>query len=226
MNMHSKVTIVIPARNEECTIGTVIDAVRPYGAEIVVIDDHSIDNTRIIAEQKGVKVLSNLGRPGKGFAIRLAIDYIKSDIILFIDADSSHKNEDIPKLLKPILDGKADMVVASRIKGGSGELFTTFAEIIRLAGVIISSAFVNLMWKTKLTDIHNGFRAIKLDTAKQLDLKEPRFAIEQEMTIKILKAKKNILEIPSYEFKRQHGESKLNVIVNLFDCLRCLLRNI
>lgn len=226
MDIYPKVTIVIPARNEENTIETVIDTVKPYGTEIVVIDDHSTDNTRIIAEQKGVKVLPNLRRPGKGFAIKFAIDYIKSDIILFIDADGSHKSEDIPKLLKPIVDGMADMVVASRIMGGSGEQFTTFAEIIRLAGVIISSAFINLMWKVKLTDIHNGFRAIKVDVVKRLDLKEPRFAIEQEITIKLLKEKKNILEMPSYEFKRQYGESKLNVIVNLFDCLRCLVRNI
>lgn len=224
--MNSKVTIVIPAKNEEITVGSVIDAVKPYGTEVVVIDDHSTDNTRIIAEQKGIKVLSNFGKAGKGGAIRFAIDNIGGDVILFIDADCSHKSEDIPKLLKPIFDGRADMVIASRIKGGSGELFGSFTEIMRLIGIIISSSLISLIWGVKLTDVHNGFRAIKSDVAKQLDLKESRFAVEQEMTIKCLKKKKKILEIPSYEFRRQLGKSHLNPILNLFDCIRCLFRNV
>lgn len=224
--MNSKVTIVIPAKNEEVTIGSVIDAVRPYSKEVIVIDDHSTDNTRTTAEQKGIKVLSNLGRPGKGCAIRFAIDNIEGGVILFIDADCSHKGEDIPRLLKPIFDGRADMVVASRIKGGSAELFGSFTEIMRLIGIVISSSLISLIWGMKLTDIHNGFRAIRLDIAKQLDLKEPRFAVEQEMTMKCLKRRKKILEISSYEFRRRYGKSQLNSMLNLFDCIRCLIKNL
>ena len=123
--MNTKVTIVIPARDEETTVGSVIDSVKPYADKVVVVDDHSLDRTRLIAERKKAKVLANPSRAGKGLVIRFAIDRINSDTIVFIDADSSHKGEDIPKLLKPIFDGKADMVIASRIKGGSGE-FGTF----------------------------------------------------------------------------------------------------
>lgn len=224
--MNSKVTAVIPARDEETTVESVIDGVKSYVDEVIVIDDHSTDSTQIVAEQKGIKVLSNLEKPGKGSAIRFAIDNIKSDIVLFIDADCSHKSEDIPKMLKPILNGKADMVTASRIKGGSGELFGSFTELMRLIGIIVSSSVINSIWGGKLTDVHNGFRAIKLDVLKQLGLKESRFAIEQEMTIKCLKKRKKVLEISSYEFRRLHGKSHLNPILNLLDCIRCLVRNI
>lgn len=221
-----KIVIAIPTNNEEATIGDVIDAVRAYADEVIVIDDHSTDGTRIITEQKCIKTLLNPGRPGKGFAIRYAIDNIESDIIVFIDADGSHKSGDIPQLLRPIINGRADMVIASRVKGGSAELCSSFSELMRLTGITISSTIIGLIYGAKLTDVHNGFRAVKLDTAKHLILKEPRFAIEQEMTLQYLKKGKKVIEIPSYEFRRLHGKSHLNPLLNLFDCIRCLIRNI
>ena len=170
------VTVIVPAKNEEKNIGPVIDAIKKStNAKIIVIDDNSSDNTSAIVKQRGIKVLKNPGKPGKGRVIKFAIDNVTSDIIVFMDADLSHNAEDIPSLVKPIVDGEASMVVASRLIVGSEELFAKITEWIRGIGVVLSTHIINLLYNIKLTDIHNGFRSIKLDIAKQLNLKEPSY---------------------------------------------------
>lgn len=216
---YREVTVIIPARNEEHTIGPILDRLLlDFSSDrIMVVVDSSVDHTSLIARQKNVKVLEDKSK-GKGSAIRLAIESAESAILVFIDADGSHKPEDIPALIKPILDDRADLVIASRLKGGSEEFSGNMNNIIHYLGNVFASFIVNLAWgrgKKVVTDCNNGFRAIRRAVAKQLDLREDSFAIEQEMTVKCLKRGYRIQEISSYEFKRKHGKSRVNTLTML-----------
>ena len=205
-----KVTVVIPTKNEEQTLPEVIERVRPYADEILVVDGHSTDRTREVAEAAGVRVILD-NRKGKGAALRHVINFVETEITVFIDADGSHDPEDIPKLIYPILKGEADHVVASRLTGGSSELHGGFDEFFRLAGSSFITAMINWRFKVKLSESQNGFRAIKTDVMKQLGLQENITTIEQEMTMRTLKKGFRIAEVPSHEHTRKMGYSKISV---------------
>ncbi|MCX5899335.1 MAG: glycosyltransferase family 2 protein, partial [Proteobacteria bacterium] len=180
-----KVTVVIPTLNEEHTLPDVIEGVRPYADEILVVDGHSTDLTREVAEASGVRVILD-NRKGKGAALRHVINFVTTEITVFIDADGSHDPADIPKLIYPILKGEADHVSASRLIGGSSELHGGFDEFFRLTGSSLITALINWRFKVKLSESQNGFRAIKTDVMKQLGLQENITTIEQEMIMRTL----------------------------------------
>ena len=124
-----KISIIIPAKNEEFIIKELIDSCRQYASEIIVIDGHSKDKTYEISKNLGAIVYKD-NKLGKGDAIRLSITKATRDILVFIDADGSHDPHDIPKLIMPILNDEADHVSGSRSKGGSDELHGEFFSII------------------------------------------------------------------------------------------------
>ena len=132
------VTIVVPAKDEEETIGDVLVGARPYGDEILVIDGHSQDKTREITLGCGAHVILDNGR-GKGAALRKGIQQARGDVLVFIDADGSHDPNDIPRLLAPIRAGEADHVSASRMLGGSYELHGTRWASSSVSGAMRSS---------------------------------------------------------------------------------------
>jgi dolichol-phosphate mannosyltransferase len=202
------VTIVIPTLNEEETIAGVIEQCTRYGNEIIVVDGHSTDRTKEIAISYNVKVLVDNG-DGKGAALRLALSHATGDIVVFIDADGSHNPQDIPRLIQPIVEGRADHVTGSRILGGSSELFGGFNEFMRLAGSSFITECINWRFKVKLSDSQNGFRAIRRAVALQLDLKEKITTIEQEMVMQTLKKGYVMAEVPSHEQRRIVGDSKI-----------------
>ena len=104
-----------------------------------------------------------------------------------LNEEEKSETSDIPKLIKPIIEGGADMVIGSRILGGSDELHGTFNKFIRNTGNNFLAVLVNKKWKTELSDIENGFRAIKRTVFNDLGLKSKGFTIEQEMVLKCLK---------------------------------------
>jgi len=202
-----RVSVVIPAKNEALTIRDIIKEAKKYAFEVLVIDGNSQDDTRKIAEQEGAKVFQDAGK-GKGVAVRLGIEKAQGDIIVFIDADGSHDPRDIPKLVIPIVPkDEADMVIASRGKGGSDELQGDIDKCTRQLGSEIIVLIINLRWKQRLTDVQNGFRAIRASVAKSLNLKENITTIEQEMVMKALKKGLRISEVPSHEYERKYGTS-------------------
>ena len=205
-----KISAVIPTLNEEATIARIIEGCRPHADEIIVVDGHSTDRTRQIAESAGVKVIQDHNK-GKGEALRHAIKYVAGDIILFVDADGSHNPDDIPKLIQPIIDNEADHVSGSRLIGGSSELHGGFDECFRLMGSSFVTACINWKFKVRLSESQNGFRAIRTDVIKQLDLKENITTIEQEMIMKTLKKGFRMAEVPSHENKRTAGYSKISL---------------
>ena len=209
--MKPRISIIIPTKNEEETIGEIIDAVKPHGDEIMVVDGKSRDRTREIALAKNTKIVIDSGQ-GKGAAIRAGIKEAQGDIIVFIDADGSHDAADIPRLVEPIIEEEADMVIGSRMRGGSDELHGTLKEMIRLWGSGVITLAINWRFGKNITDYQNGFRALRTSMARALTLKEKHTTIEQEMSIDCIKKGYRIIEVPTHEYRRRGGVSKVNTL--------------
>ena len=205
-----KISVIIPTLNEEKTLPEIIEGVKAHADEILVVDGHSSDSTRKVAQEMGIKVILD-NKKGKGEALRHAIQFVNGDIIVFIDADGSHDPRDIPRLLEPILNDGADHVSGSRLMGGSSELHGGFDECFRLMGSSLITACINWKFKVKLSESQNGFRAIKTDVIKRLGLRENITTIEQEMIIKTLKKGFRMAEVPTHEHKRKMGYSKIRL---------------
>jgi len=204
------ISIVIPAKNEERTIAEIVRSALIYSTDVLVIDGNSTDNTAEIAKAAGARVINILPK-GKGHALCGSIEHIKNPITVFMDADGSHIPEDIPKIVEPIIEGKADHVSGSRLLGGSDELHGTFDETLRLMGSSFITACINWKFKVRLSESQNGFRAIRTDVLRKLNLKEKITTIEQEMIIKTLKLGYRMAEVPSHERRRFFGESNIKL---------------
>ena len=210
----SKVSIVIAAKDEGEGLKQVIESVKPYASEIILVDGHSKDKTREIAQRENIKYILDHGL-GRGAAVRLGIDIARNEIVVLFDADGSHEAKDIPKLVFRILKKQADLVICSRRTGGSFDLNPGFSGIIRSGGADLLAFLVNQKFKTNFSDIIYSFRAIRKKTAKKLNLKSNGFTIEQEMVVSCLKKGLKVIEIPSREEKRAWGKSKLKTLTGL-----------
>lgn len=208
--MTMKISVVIPTKNEEPMLAEIIERCRPYADELLVVDGHSADGTRDVAQSLNVRVVLDHGK-GKGDGLREAIKHVAGDVIVFIDADGSHDPSDIPRLLQPILDGQADHVTGSRPRGGSDELHGDLEKFCRMVGSDIITLGINYRFDVRLTDSQNGFRAIRTGVARQLDLKEDLTSIEQEMIIKTLRRGYRMAEVPAHEYARRHGASNIKL---------------
>ena len=209
-SIRDRVTVVICAKNEAETIGKVLLSVKPFAGCTLVVDGHSGDETAAIAAEHGAEVVQDGGK-GKGQAIRCSMDYVRTDITVFMDADGSHVAADIPLLVNPIVKDEADHVSGSRLLGGSSELHGGFDECFRLMGSSLITACINWKFKGRLSESQNGFRAIKTDVLRQLDLREDITTIEQEMIIKTLTQGFRMGEVPTHEYAREAGESKISL---------------
>jgi dolichol-phosphate mannosyltransferase len=219
------VSVVIPTKDEEGLIGEIIDAVRPYATEILVVDGHSTDRTREIAARLGARVILDGGR-GKGEALRRSFTEARCGILVFIDADGSHDPSDIPHLVAPIRLGEAELAIASRTRGGSDELHGTAEQLLRYVGSQLIMLAINYRWDVRLTDSQNGFRAIRRDVALALGLTSNLTTIEQEMLMRALKQGCRVVEVPSHEYERRCGVSKVRVWRLWWAYLWSLARNI
>jgi dolichol-phosphate hexosyltransferase len=220
-----KITVVIPALNEGLTIGEVISASKAYARDIIVVDGHSRDDTVAMARSLGVRVILD-HRKGKGDAIRTALPQIGTEITVFIDADGSHDPHDIPCLVEPILKGKADHVSGSRLIGGSGELHGGFNEFFRLMGGSFITTCINRHFGVLLSESQNGFRAIRTEVLRSLALQENISTIEQEMIIKTLKKGYRVAEVPTHEYRRKEGYSKIEIRRVAFRYLWSMVKNL
>jgi dolichol-phosphate hexosyltransferase len=207
----SSYSIVVPARNEEETIGNVLEVVSHMTDDLIVVDGQSSDETVGIARRYGARVVQDNGR-GKGDAVRVGLAHARYPITVFIDADGSHEPKDIPALVAPIVAGEADLVMASRMLGGSEELFGSIFEVVRLMGSLVISLSINYRYGVRLTDYQNGFRAIRTEVGRTIGLTSDITTIEQEMAMKCLKQGYRVIELPSHEYRRKGGVSKISVV--------------
>jgi dolichol-phosphate mannosyltransferase len=208
MRRQLTVTVVLPTKNEAGGIGEIVQAVKPYADEILVIDGHSTDGTADLARQAGARVVLDNGR-GKGAAVKLGIAEARGDILVFMDADGSHEPASIPSLIAPLLHGQADLVVGSRHHGGSDEWRGDLDNFLRAVGAGLITLAINYRWNVRITDALNGFRAIKRSVAAALDLTADDFDIEQQMVTRCLRKGYRVAEVASHESLRKWGRSKL-----------------
>ena len=220
-----KTTIIIPTKNESRTIKKIIQGSKKYADEIIVVDSNSKDYTADMARKLGVKVVTDLGK-GKGAAERFGARHAKHEILVFIDADGSYDTNDIKKLVEPIKKNKADLVLGSRMLGGSDELHSNLNQFLRLMGNTIFTLIINYRFNKRLTDCESGFRAIKKKVFFNIKTKENGFTIEQEVVIKCLKRGYKVSEVPAHEYVREHGSSNLNVLIDGFKFIGSLIKNI
>ena len=202
--------MAIMTRNEEATVEEAVRGVMPFADETLVVDGHSTDRTREIAESLGARVALDNGH-GKGDGIRKAIEIASGDVIIFFDADCSHDPRDIPALAAPILAGECDLVIGSRWTGGSDELGGDLSKLIRNTGSSIITLAINYRWGSRLTDSQNGLRAISTRAARTITLKEKIFTIEQEMIMETLRHGFRVSETPTHEYMRKAGTSQIVV---------------
>ena len=200
-----KVVITIPAYNEEKTIGKVIDDIKStIDAAILVVDDGSRDHTREIAENKGAVVISHPSNYGLAETFRTemkkALEF-KPDIIVHIDADCQYIASEIPKLIKPIKEKKADLVLGSRIKGKIESM-----PLIKRWGNRAFSRIISKICGKKISDGQTGFRAFTKEVA-MIKIKSDH-TYTQEQVIKAVRNKFKIAEVPVY-FAKRHGKSRL-----------------
>lgn len=219
------VSLVIPARNEERCIAEVIEKSIPFVDELVVVDGHSVDRTVEIAESYGVRVVKDNKR-GKGEAIRVGAMAVSHPIVVFMDADGSHDPADIPSLVEPILADQADLVIGSRSTGGSDELHGDIDKLFRMLGHDVILIGINKRWKQNLTESQNGFRAIRTDVIRSLNLKENITTIEQEMLMKALKRGYTVTEVPTHEYSRKFGNSSIKLHKVWFRYIYSFIKNL
>ncbi len=201
-------TAIVCTRNEAGGIERIVAALKPYAQEILVVDGHSTDATVSLAKQAGARTVQDNGK-GKGDAYQVGIREARGDILVFIDADGSHEPADIPRLVAPILEDRADLVIASRHRGGSDEWQGDLDTWLRAIGSGFLSVVINARWKASLTDVLNGFRACRREAAVKANLRAVDFDIEQHMIVQFRKHGYRVTEVASHEFCRQWGQSKL-----------------
>jgi len=224
--MHSSiVSVVIPAYNEEKTIGHVItetisvmDSLKmPY--EVIIVDDGSTDNTRKIATQYKATVLSNGMNRGKGYALRKGFQQARGDIIVTIDSDGTHSPKEIPSIIYPLLNG-VDIVTGSRFKGHGKESTSK----LHLLGNFIFNILIMILTKKRITDSQTGFRGFKKEFLQEINLESYGYEIETEMTVKGLKNGFVYHEIPISCIKRRYDTSKLKILSDSMRILKAIFR--
>jgi glycosyltransferase involved in cell wall biosynthesis len=208
---------VIPAFNEEQTVGSVIHHTRRvleksgFSFEIIVVDDGSDDDTALVCEKYKVRVIKNGHRMGKGTALRTGFYACGGDVIVTLDADGCFMPEDIPRLLKPLSRDGFDVSIGLRVFSLGRSPMVKF----RMLGNLIYSYFISLFARKKISDSQCGFRAFKAEVVKVMELSSRRFDIESEMLIKAIKNGFRVVEVP-VTVRDALGSSNVNVFVDGF----------
>ena len=199
------IKIVIPARNEEDAIGKVVASIVDRVDQVIVADNGSTDRTANVAIAAGAHVVS-VPEPGYGRACLAAIEAAgEHDILVFMDGDASDDPEDLSKVLAPILNDTADMVIGSRILGDCDPGALTTQQRF---GNTLACWLMNLFWGYRFTDL-GPFRAIRKSSYDQLNMTAPTFGWTVEMQVRALKQKLRCAEVPVH-YRERIGVSKIS----------------
>jgi hypothetical protein len=204
-----RIVVISPAFNEAENVAAVIHAmpseVDGHAIVPVLVDDASHDGTADVAREAGALVASLPIRRGGGLALRVGYDValkLGADVVVTMDADGQHQPEELPILVKPILDGEADHVNGSRMLGDFER-----ESLIRHLGVHFFSGVVTILTGQRVTDISSGYRATRADTLRKLILEQDQFWTS-EVTIEALRQHARVVEVPVTFLTRRGGESK------------------
>lgn len=213
-----RIAIIIPAYNASQKIGEVIDDLRKSGyTTIVGVDDGSTDNTFQIMQKKGIAALQHCTNRGQGAALRTGFRYAfnTADVFVTFDADGQHQAKDIKKLLKPLQEGLADAALGSRFLDNKTRM--PFIRCVFLKG---GAFMIWMMYGIKLTDSHNGLRALSKDAVRKIKITSDRFEHASELLEQLHSKGIRYCEIPveiKYTaYSRQKGQSTWNAFRILF----------
>ena len=204
-----QLSVIIPVYNEAATIGDVIARVQrlPVEKEILVVDDASTDDTPQRLAQcvtPNVRVFRHERNRGKGAAIRTALAYVQGDIVIIQDADLETNPDEIPRLLEPILDGRAEVVYGSRFLGAGHRVMPyTF-----YCGNRLLTWVTNVLTNHRFTDMETAYKAFKTSVIRSLKLRCNRFGFEPEVTVKLAKRGHVIYELPITYSGRDYAQGK------------------
>jgi glycosyltransferase involved in cell wall biosynthesis len=204
-------SVVVPAFNEVATIEAALRQLRqvPLRLEVIAVDDASTDGTgaildRLAAEGLVQRVIHHAANRGKGAAFRSGIAAATGQVIVPQDADLEYDPAELPRLLSPIREGRADAVYGSRFQGGPHRVLFFWHSVGNRALTLVSNMFTNL----NLTDMETGYKLVRADLLKRLPLTAERFGIEVELTARLVQAGARIWELPISYSGRTYAEGK------------------
>jgi glycosyltransferase involved in cell wall biosynthesis len=222
------VSAVIAVFNEEATIGKIVDAVlkQPCVREVVVVDDGSSDRTwavlqELLLKYPQLKTFRQSVNQGKGAALRMGFQHASSDIVIIQDADLEYDPAEYPRLIHPILSGRADVVFGSRFIGaGEHRVLYFWHSIGNRLLTLLSNAASNL----NLTDMETCYKVFRREVLTRIPLEEDRFGFEPEVTAKIARLGVRIYEVPISYYGRTYAEGKKIKWKDGVHALWCIIR--
>jgi glycosyltransferase involved in cell wall biosynthesis len=221
-----KLSVVMPVYNERETILQVIAAVLRVDLEkeLIVVDDGSSDGTRELLatiSDPAVRVILHDRNQGKGAALRTGFAAANGDVVLIQDADLEYDPQDYHRLLRPILEGKADVVYGSRFVGGEQHRALFFWHML---GNKLLTLLSNMMTDLNLTDMETCYKVFRREVLQQITIEENRFGFEPEITAKIAKLRVRIYEVGISYAGRTYRDGKKIGWKDGFSALRCIFK--
>ena len=207
--MHPSIKVIIPAYNEQDSIGHVLKDIPSQVQEVIVISNASTDNTAVVAQEGGATVLQE-DNMGYGYACLKGIAYIaqqtsKPDIVVFLDGDYSDYPEQLDELITPILEQDIDMVIGARDKRFRESGSMTIPQVF---GNWLATSLMRLFFGARFTDL-GPFRAIKYGSLLALEMEDKTYGWTVEMQLKVLKKKMTYIEVP-VKYRNRIGVSKVS----------------
>lgn len=220
------ISVVIPAFNEEKNIEGVLfktekvleDLSLPY--EVIVVDDGSTDKTRFLAEKHKVTVIANRHNRGKAYALRRGLRDVHGELVVTMDADGSHRPEDIKCLITPLLNG-ADAVIGSRF---TGEQEKDSTKKLHILGNMMFNLLIKILTKKSVTDSQTGFRAFRRSVLEEMEITSEGYAVETELTVKTLKNGFVVREEPIFFDRRKNGTSHVKPMRDGLRIIKTIIR--
>jgi glycosyltransferase involved in cell wall biosynthesis len=205
------VTFVVPAYNEARSVAEVLRRVfeLPLRSEVIAVDDGSTDSTpdilRSFEESNGLIQVRHDRNRGKGAAVRTGIARSTGEILVIQDADMEYDPTEVPELIRPIVEGYADVVYGSRLTGGKPQRAYMFWHLVanRLLALL-----TNVLWNTTLSDMETGYKAFRGELVRGFGLTEDDFRIEPEITGHVLEQKLRLYQLPIAYYGRAYDEGK------------------
>ena len=223
-----KTSVVIPVYNEFRTIQEIIRNVKEVEIEkeIIIVDDCSTDGTREILKNEiendsMCRVFYHHKNMGKGAALRTGFKYITGDVVIIQDADLEYNPQEYPRLIKPIINGRADVVYGSRFMGSSEHRVLFFWHYV--ANKILTT-LSNMLTNLNLTDMETCYKVFRVDVIKNINITQNRFGFEPEITAKVARNKYRVYEIGISYYGRDYKEGKKIGWKDAFVALWCIVK--